>query len=32
MGGFIKLFDDEIESKSISGSTKLYFELTNYNW
>jgi hypothetical protein len=29
---FIKLFDDEIENKSISGSTKLYFELTNYNW
>ncbi len=29
---FIKLFDDEKETKSVSGSTKLYFELINYNW
>jgi len=26
---FIEMFDDEKESKSISGSTKLYFELIN---
>lgn len=29
---FINLFNDEIENKSISGSTKLYFELVNINW
>jgi len=29
---FINLFDDEKESKSVSGSTKLYFEFINYNW
>ena len=29
---FIKLFDDEKESKSVFGSTKLYFEFINYNW
>ena len=29
---FVKLFDDEKETKSVSGSTKLYFELINYNW
>jgi hypothetical protein len=29
---FVKLFDDEKETKSISGTTKLYFELINYNW
>jgi len=29
---FIRIFDDELESKSVSGSTKLYFELINYNW
>ncbi len=29
---FIEVFDDELESKSVKGSTKLYFELINYNW
>lgn len=29
---FIKLFDDEKEPKLVSGTTKLYFELINYNW
>ena len=29
---FIKLFDDEKETKLVSGTTKLYFELINYNW
>ena len=29
---FVKLFDDEKETKAISGTTKLYFELINYNW
>jgi len=29
---FVKLFDDEKETKAISGATKLYFELINYNW
>lgn len=29
---FIKLFDDEKETKAVSGTTKLYFELINYNW
>ena len=29
---FIENFDDEKETKQISGSTKLYFELINYNW
>lgn len=29
---FIEVFEDELESKSVKGSTKLYFELINYNW
>jgi hypothetical protein len=29
---FVKMFDDEKETKSVSGVTKLYFELVNYNW
>lgn len=29
---FIELFDDEKETKAVSGTTKLYFELINYNW
>jgi hypothetical protein len=29
---FIELFDGEKETKSVSGTTKLYFELINYNW
>jgi hypothetical protein len=29
---FVNLFDDEKESRIISGTTKLYFELINYNW
>jgi hypothetical protein len=29
---FIEMFENEKENKSISGSTKLYFELINYNW
>lgn len=29
---FVELFDDEKETKSVSGTTKLYFELINYNW
>jgi len=29
---FVELFDDEKETKAVSGTTKLYFELINYNW
>lgn len=29
---FVKLYDDEIESKKISETTKLYFEIIKENW
>lgn len=29
---FINLFNDELETKNVKGTTKLYFELSQYRW